>query len=71
MGSAFVCAALGIEGELRHPEYLGHWLKVLRADKRAIFKASTLAQAAADFLLEPEAVDRSESDETSGEEVAP
>lgn len=71
MGSAFLCAALGIEGKLRHPEYLGHWLKVLRGDKRAIFKASTLAQCASDFLLERDTVDRSESDEPSGEEVAP
>lgn len=68
MGSAFLCAALGIEGKLRHPEYLGHWLKVLRGDKRAIFKASTLAQCASDYLLEPEEVTRSESDETLSEE---
>lgn len=51
MGAAFMCGALGIEGRLRHPEYIGNWLKVLRGDKRAVFKASTLAQAAADFLL--------------------
>lgn len=71
VGSAFLCAALGIDGKLRHPEYLGHWLKVLRGDKRAIFKASSLAQSAADFLLEPETVDRSEADETSGEQDTP
>lgn len=71
MGSAFLCAALGIEGKLRHPEYLGHWLKVLRGDKRAIFKASTLAQCASDYLLEPEAVTRSETEGATGEEVAP
>lgn len=51
MGSAFLCARLGITGELRHPEYLANWLAVLKKDKRAVFKASSLAQAAADFLL--------------------
>jgi antirestriction protein ArdC len=52
MGSAFLCAHLGIEGHLRHPEYIGNWLKVLKDDKRAVFKASSLAQAAADFVLD-------------------
>lgn len=52
MGSAFLCAHLGIPGRLRHPEYIGHWLRVLKDDKRAVFKASSLAQAAADFLLD-------------------
>jgi antirestriction protein ArdC len=51
MGAAFLCAALGIEGRLRHPEYIGNWLTVLKNDKRAVFKASSLAQAASDFLL--------------------
>lgn len=51
MGSAFLCAALGIEGRLHHPEYVGTWLKVLRGDKRAVFKAASLAQVAADFVL--------------------
>lgn len=62
MGSAFLSAKFGIEGHLRHPEYIGHWLKVLKDDKRAVFKASSLAQAAADFVLdrkeeEPESSD--------------
>lgn len=52
MGSAFLCAQLGIEGHFRHPEYIGNWLKVLKDDKRAVFKASSLAQAAADFVLD-------------------
>lgn len=52
MGSAFLSAHLGIEGRLRHPEYIGHWLRVLKDDKRAVFKASSLAQAAADFVLD-------------------
>ena len=36
--SAFLCAALGIVPTVRHADYLGSWLEVLRADNRAIFK---------------------------------
>ncbi len=43
LGSAFLCAHLGIQGKLRHAEYLGFWIKVLKEDKRAIFKAASQA----------------------------
>jgi antirestriction protein ArdC len=33
-----------------HAIYLGHWLEVLKEDKRAIFSAAAHAQRAADFL---------------------
>ena len=49
--SAFLCAALGIVPTVRHADYLGSWLTVLRADNRAIFKAASQATKAADFLL--------------------
>ncbi|MET4489761.1 hypothetical protein ABIA94_005348 [Bradyrhizobium sp. LA7.1] len=41
LGAAFLCAELGIAVEPRadHAQYLAHWLKVLKADKRAIFTA--------------------------------
>jgi antirestriction protein ArdC len=51
MGSAFLCAALGIEPSLRHADYLAHWLEVLRDDNRAIFRAASAASKAADWLL--------------------
>jgi antirestriction protein ArdC len=51
MASAFLCAALGIVPTVRHADYLGSWLTVLRADNRAIFKAASQASKAADFLL--------------------
>jgi len=58
LGSAFLCAALGITPEPRedHAAYLGHWLKVLKEDKRAIFSAAAHAQRAVDFLysLQPQ-----------------
>jgi len=51
MGSAFLCAALGIEPTVRHADYLGAWLDVLREDNRAIFRAASAASKAADWLL--------------------
>lgn len=49
--SAFLCAALGIVPTVRHADYLGSWLAVLREDSRAIFKAASQASKAADYLL--------------------
>jgi antirestriction protein ArdC len=53
IGAAFICARLAIAGEHidNHAAYLASWLKVLREDKRAIFKAAALAQSAADLVL--------------------
>jgi len=51
MGSAFLCAALGIVPTVRHADYLGYWLDVLREDNRAIFRAASAASKAADWLL--------------------
>ena len=52
LGSAFLCADLAITPEVRedHAAYLGHWLEVLKEDKRAIFTADAHAQRALDFL---------------------
>jgi antirestriction protein ArdC len=52
MGAAFLCASLGIDSDLRHDHvsYLAHWLRLLHADKRAVFTAAALAQKAVDFL---------------------
>lgn len=51
MGSAFLCAALGITPTVRHADYIGAWLEVLREDSRAIFRAASAATKAADWLL--------------------
>jgi len=62
LGSAFLCADLGITPDIRedHAAYLGHWLKILQDDKRAIFSAAAHAQRAADFLqqLQPPPVEQ-------------
>jgi antirestriction protein ArdC len=51
LGSAFLCASLGIRPTVRHADYLASWLAVLRADSRAIFRAAAAASRAADWLL--------------------
>lgn len=53
IGSAFTCARLGIVGEHidNHAAYLASWLRCLKEDKRAIFKAAASAQEAADLVL--------------------
>ena len=48
--AAYLCAHLAIPGALRHPEYIGNWLKVLGDDKRAIFTAAAKATEAANYL---------------------
>lgn len=52
LGAAFSCASLGITNEPRtdHAQYIAHWLKILKGDKRAIFTAAAKASAAADYL---------------------
>lgn len=51
LASAFLCASLGIQPTVRHADYLGAWLAIMREDTRAIFKAASLASKAADYLL--------------------
>jgi antirestriction protein ArdC len=51
INAAFCCAALGIVPTVRHADYLGTWLDVLRDDNRAIVRAASLASKAADYLL--------------------
>jgi antirestriction protein ArdC len=50
LGAAFLCAHLGVEGQLRHAEYIASWLSLLKEDDRAIFTAASKASAAADYL---------------------
>ena len=52
LGAAFLCADLGVTPEPRddHAQYIANWLKVLKADKKAIFTAASKAQAAVDYL---------------------
>lgn len=63
MGAAFLCALTGTQGELRHEEYLASWLKILKEDKRAIFRASGLAREASEYLVELQLDQASETTE--------
>ncbi len=51
MTAAFCCATLGITPTVRHADYIGSWLEVLREDNKAIVRAASAASKAADYLL--------------------
>jgi antirestriction protein ArdC len=51
LSAAFGCASLGIVPTIRHADYIGSWLEVLREDNRAIVRAASQASKATDFLL--------------------
>jgi len=52
LGAAFLCADLQITPEVRddHAQYIGHWLRILKGDSRAIFTAASAASKAAEYL---------------------
>ena len=52
LGSAFLCADLGITPEVRqdHAAYIQSWLQILNDDKRFVFSAASHAQRATDYL---------------------
>ena len=47
MNAAFCCASLGIVPTVRHADYIGSWLEVLREDNRAVVRAASQASKAA------------------------
>lgn len=51
INAAFCCASLGIVPTVRHADYIGSWLEVLREDNRAIVCAASQASKAANWLL--------------------
>jgi antirestriction protein ArdC len=55
--AAFTLAHLGLSSEPRpdHSQYIASWLRVLKADKRAIFTAASKAQQATDYLIQASA----------------
>lgn len=66
MTSAFTCASLGIVPTVRHADYIGSWLEVLREDNRAIFRAASAASKAADYLLAFQGASGEESEREAG-----
>jgi antirestriction protein ArdC len=51
MNAAFCCASLGIVPTVRHADYIGSWLEVLREDNRAVVRAASQASKAADWIF--------------------
>ena len=51
-GAAFICARLGLAAEPHpdHARYIHHWLKVMKANPRAVFAAAAKAQEAVAYL---------------------
>ncbi len=72
MAGAFVCASLGIVPTVRHADYIGSWLEVLREDDRAIVRAASAASKAADYLLafQPDHVEPGAAKVTTSEVAA-
>jgi antirestriction protein ArdC len=52
LGAAYLSADLGITPEVmpEHAAYLDCWLKVMKADKKAIFTAASHASRAVEYL---------------------
>lgn len=52
LASAFACAELGISPKPRadHAPYIGHWLRVMKADSKAIFTAAARASEGLRYL---------------------
>ena len=51
ISASFLCCHLGFHYSTQHSAYVKDWIKVLKEDKKAIFKASSLAQKATEFIL--------------------
>ena len=52
LGSAFLCQRYAVDGTLQHPAYVASWLRVLKADKRAIFTAASAARKGCEWLYD-------------------
>lgn len=52
LGAAYLCADLAVANEPRedHASYIAGWIKALKEDNRAIFRAASLAEKAAGYL---------------------
>lgn len=64
LGAAFLCTRLGIANTPRidHAQYVAHWLEVMKGDSRAVIRAASDAQKAADFILGTHATQKSSAE---------
>jgi antirestriction protein ArdC len=57
MGSAMLCCRFGISNQTPfHANYIDGWIKIIKADERAVFVAARSAEAALDYLDEAAAL---------------
>jgi antirestriction protein ArdC len=50
LGAAFLSSEFGFDGDVRNAGYIGPWIELLKADKRAFFTACSQASKAANYL---------------------
>ncbi|MNE31373.1 DNA primase TraC [compost metagenome] len=50
LSAAFLAMEYGITAQLRHADYIGHWIKLLQDHEQAFFRAASEAQKVLDFL---------------------
>jgi len=70
IGTAFVCASLGIEPSTRHPDCIDTWVGLLRSDNRIFVQAVRSADIAAGYLFACRAAQAAAFDRLDLEEVA-
>ncbi len=51
ISAAYCCAALGIQPTVRHADYIGSWIEIIKGNSRAILRAASAASRCADYLL--------------------
>lgn len=52
LSAAFLAMEFGVQGELRHSEYIASWIKILKGDMRAFYGAAGEAQRVMDWIRE-------------------
>ncbi|EIC83401.1 ArdC family protein [Serratia sp. M24T3] len=67
LGSAFLCAEVGVFGEIQHDSYIDSWLQALKSDKRAIFRACRFAREASEYLIRHESIVNGDSSDAAVE----
>lgn len=67
IGSAFLCARLGIASEVRedHASYIAHWIKILKNDNKFIMQAASAAQKAVKVLANELDISKAQAEEAA------
>ncbi|WP_424946693.1 zincin-like metallopeptidase domain-containing protein [Candidatus Spongiihabitans sp.] len=53
LGTAFLCARMGIKGELQHASYIKSWLEILKNNPDSLWDASRHAYEAYKYIFDP------------------